>query len=911
LIALAVRMKSDESGALHWAESESAKSETQTRTIRYFGDYELLEEIAHGGMGVVYRARQVSLNRPVALKMILAGQLATPASVQRFHTEAEAAARLDHPNIVPIYEIGEYDGQHYFSMKLIEGGTLANRMADFGLQDADWRGAADASPTVPLSHPSVPLSHPMGEGLGVRVLRENSSIPIAQSTPEPAEEGRARHSVRAGLWQMRKRRARSDAPYLEVHEQRGESRGEGGPSLSKSEIRSRQSKIASLMATVARAVHYAHQRGLLHRDLKPTNILIDDRGQAHVSDFGLAKLIESDAGLSKTGAVLGTPSYMSPDQAAGRIKELTTAADVYSLGAILYELLSGQPPFRAETALETLRQVCERQPARPRALNPQVDRDLETICLKCLSKDPQKRYGSAEMLAQDLDHWRNGEPILARPVSTPEKVWRWCLRRPVVAGLSVAVLIALVAGLVVSDWFYLREKAAHQQAVAAEKEAVDAEKEAQAIVQFLTEDLLFQATPEQNSREKQITLEQALTDATRRLDQNAEIRQQPKVEATLRLAIGRTYHQLWLSTEADRNLRRAFELRHRELGPTNSLTLDAEFWLGTFLEDLAHEYEGAGTLLREVWQGRQQLLGPEHADTLQALQGYQITLYQTAHFKEAEQIARYLLPIRERTLGSNDAATIDALLNLEGCVAQQGDHTQAEALCRELLRRCDPNGSNKFARFVAVKDLASHRTMQGDPAGADRLMSDAVPQAAREFGADSLLTLHLQRVLARAFADEGCFVEAEALARATLEARLRQKSDPQGDGRTMLILGRALAQQGKLDQAEALLQTALPLLREHIHTKDAGAVLAANWLGAIQASRKAYREAENLMLPDSDRLFDAAAQLSPTEVRLAVGNIIALYDAWEKPGQAAFWRRKLQTFAPSANQSALNGSRPR
>jgi len=524
-----------------------------------------------------------------------------------------------------------------------------------------------------------------------------------------------------------------------------------------------------------------------------------------------------------------------------------------------------------------------------------VDRDLETICLKCLSKDPQKRYGSAELLAQDLDRWRKGEPILARPVGAAEKAWRWCRRRPVVAGLLLAVLIALVAGLVVSNWFYLREKAAHEQTLAAEKEAMK-------IAQFLTEDLLFQATPEQNSREKQITLEQALASATRRLEQNAEIRQQPRVEATLRLAFGRTYHLLWLRAEADRNLRQAFDLRRRELGPTNSLTLDAEFHLADFLQNLAHEYEEAGTLLREVWQGRQQLLGRENPETLVALEEYEITLYQTAHFKEAEQIARYLLPIRERTLGPYHAATIGSLQNLAACVGLQGDHAQAEALCREELRRCDRTGSNKKDRFVAVKELASHRIMQGDPAEADRLMSEAIPRAAREFGPGNLLTLHLQRVVARAFADEGCFVEAEALAWATLEARLRQSSDLEGNGRTMLILGRALAQQGRLDEAEPLLQTALPLLRENIHTKDAGAALAANWLGAIPVSRKAYRDAEKLMLPDAEQLFSPAAQLSPTEIRLAVGNIIALYEAWGKPEQVATWRRKLETFVPSVNQ---------
>jgi len=779
---------------------KAAASAPPPLKVRYFGDYELLEEIARGGMGVVYRARQVSLNRPVALKMITAGQLATAASVQRFHTEAEAAARLDHPHIVPIYEIGEYEGQHYFSMKLMEGGTL------------------------------------------------------------------------------------------------------GGERLKAIGQRLKSAAIARLVATVARAVQYAHQRGILHRDLKPTNILLDQQGEPHVADFGLAKLAEDGSSLTMSAAILGTPAYMAPEQAAGGAKQLTTAADIYSLGAVLYELLTGQPPFRAETAVETLRQVCEQEPAPPRGLNPELDRDLETICLKCLSKDPLKRYGSAELLAQDLDHWRNGEPILARPVGAPEKVWRWCRRRPVVAGLLLAVLTALVAGLVVSNWFYLHEKAARQ-------EAVTAGKEAQAIVQFLTEDVLFQATPEQNSREKQITLEQALSAATRRLDQDAEIHRQPKVEATLRIAIGRTYQLLGDLSKAERNLRWAFDWRRRELGPTNLVTLEAEFYLADLLQNLAHDYVGAGTLLREVWLARQQFLGPENRDTLVALEEYEITLYQTAHVEEAEQIARYILSIRERTPEPDDPKTIAALQNLGACVGLRGDHAQAEALCREVIKRCDRSGANKKERFIQVKELASHRIMQGDPGEADRLMTSEVLSAAREFGRTHPYTLHLQRVLARAFADEGCFVEAEALARATLEARLRQSSDPEGNGRTMLILGRALAQQGKLDEAEPLLQTAVPLLREHIHTKDAGAALAANWLGAIQVSRKAYREAEHLMLPDAEQLFSPAAQLSPTEVRLAVGNIIALYEAWRRPEQAATWRRKLETVAPSAIQSELNGSR--
>lgn len=357
-------------------EAALAAAQNAGPTATAFGDYDLLEPIAKGGMGIVYKARQRKLNRIVAIKMILAGQFADQSDIERFYSEAEAAAALSHPNIVAIHEIGEVGGQHFFSMDYIDGQSLAD------------------------------------------MVRENP---------------------------LRPRRA------------------------------------AEFVKTIAETIQFAHDNGVIHRDLKPANILLDRRQRPLVTDFGLAKQVSSQSQRTMAGSIVGTPSYMSPEQAAGHTDQIGPLSDLYSLGAILYELLTGRPPFRAASPFETVRQVLDSEPVSPRVLNESVPRDLETICLKCLQKDRKTRYGSAQELADELDRYLRGEPIQARPISGPERFWRLCRRYPVTSSAIAAAVAFFIALPIVLAVAYFRISAALERESIARvesdrsfREAVDA-----------------------------------------------------------------------------------------------------------------------------------------------------------------------------------------------------------------------------------------------------------------------------------------------------------------------------------------------------------------------------------------------------------------------------------------------------
>ncbi len=336
-------------------------------TGQNFGAYELQALIGRS-MALVYRAAHTQSGRIVALKMVPPQQLHDDSVRERFKTEVRATAALDHPNILPIYEVGERDGLPYFSMKLAEGGALSERSTGY----------------------------------------------------------------------------------------RGKFR-----------------EIAALVAKVARALNHAHQRGILHRDVKPGNILLDRADEPFLVDFGIAKSLAADVDLTRTLSVLGTPAYLSPEQAAGKTKELTTATDIYGLGAVLYELLTGHPPFEGASAVEILHEIERKSPERPTVRDASIPRDLEIICWKCLAKEPRDRYSTADALAEDLERWKDGRTIIARPATRPERVWRWARRNPALASLSAALLVLLIAAAVVSSLAALRFNKQRKRAESAEHGATE------------------------------------------------------------------------------------------------------------------------------------------------------------------------------------------------------------------------------------------------------------------------------------------------------------------------------------------------------------------------------------------------------------------------------------------------------
>jgi serine/threonine-protein kinase len=589
---------------------------------RIIAGYEILGELGRGGMGVVHKARQIALGRLVALKLIRSAEFATADELSRFQNEAEAVARLDHPHIVPIYEVGQHRGLRFFSMKLITGVSLDKKLAAF---------AAD----------------------------------LAAS--------------------------------------------------------------ARLVAIVAEAVHHAHQRGILHRDLKPANILLDEEGKPHVTDFGLARRIENDSELTQSGMPMGTPSYMSPEQARGERGALTTATDVYGLGSILYALLTGQAPFAGSSLAETLDMV-RGQPARPPSrLNGRVPRDLEIICLKCLEKDPDRRYASASALAQDLHRWLGGEPIQAHPVGPATRSWMWCRRHPLPAALAGLLVLAVLTGLagVTSKW----------------REAAHANLITQKVNTLFIVKLLAQASPRFNPRGASLTIGELLDNTAAQL--GGEFDGEPEVEAAIRETLGSTYHAMARYEQARPQLEAAIRLNSQLHGPRSRATL-RDVNLLTELLDEAGQYAEAEPLMRRHLDDCISSLGRDDPTTLDARYRLGVLLRHSHKLDEAGRLLRDNLQGRRRVLGSQHPDTLRSVNQLGLLLQEQGNLAEAEALALEYEHGVQCLWGTKHPdNVVAITNRGQLRLYQGQFAEAALLYQRAADEASRIFGAD-----HPQTVVA-------------------------------------------------------------------------------------------------------------------------------------------------------------------
>jgi eukaryotic-like serine/threonine-protein kinase len=754
-------------------------------TVRYFGDYELLGELAHGGMGIVYYARQVSLNRAVALKIIRSGHFAADAEVERFHTEAQAAASLDHPNIVPLHEIGQHEGHHFFSMKLIEGGNLA-----------EWTTTRNAPP---------------------------------DATPSARSESRNQ----------------------------------------KSEIQT----AVRLLATVADAVHHAHQRGILHRDLKPTNILLDSEGRPHLTDFGLAKLLWRERSTTVTDAILGTPTYMAPEQAGGDAKHITTAADIYSLGAILYELLTGQPPFTGAEPLEILDKVRTQEPPRPRALNPRVDHDLETICLKCLDKEPTRRYATAKALDEDLKRWLTGEPILARPTTTVERARKWAKRNPAVASLVVLAHILFIAGIVGVLWQWRRaeinaEQAAEQarRAEAGARSARENAARSAQFAQFLQE--MLEGVGPSAALGRDTTMLREVLDRTAEQIGTAG----PEVELEMRRTLGGVYHDLGEFEAAEAMFRRA-KMLHQNLYPglpafadsldnlADSLRSQAQLVASETLhyrpgtartpsaQKIQEKLAEAEDLYQQALAVRLKLWGGEHPDVADSLKNLAAIAYYQRRLPEAEALGHQALAMARRFLPETHPSVLTKLTNLAMILGDAGKLEEAEALYlqalavdRQRLREPHPT----LVTVLANLGLVVKR--QGRFAGAESFYTEALDMERQLARSDHPSLAQLLNELADVLQKQGRFAEAEPLARESLEVRLRLFGDEHVEVAAALDnLGLVLSAQGNFDDAEPLHQQALAMRQELLGSEHPHVVRSLNSLSILRERQGRLTDSEALL----------------------------------------------------------------
>jgi serine/threonine protein kinase len=786
------------------------------------GNYQILEEIGRGGMGVIYRARQRHSRRIVALKRVLSYHADSHETLARFRREAEAAASLDHPNILPIYEVSEgEDGLPFFSMKFAAGGSLLD--------------AASA-------------------------------------------------------------------------------------------LRNDPRRSTALMEKVAHAVHYAHGQGILHRDLKPGNVLLDGRGEPLVSDFGLAKWLDTTSDVTRTLTIFGTPGYIAPEQARGPAAKLTSAADVYSLGAILFDLFTGRPPFLGEHALAVIQQAAEKPAPKLRSFAPALDRDLQTICARCLEREPQARYHSAGDLAEDLERWLQGRPTVTRSVLPSTRVWRWSRRNPALVGTAAACL--LLGGAAI--WMLRSELTRAPQmsgrgknvAVPA-KDTAETSKLRQALIEYPESQIELEKSHNKQAQSQVSIQERLYSGLAMRvgLDAKLLIDKLPKFADTVKrdpdapvngracaAYLGKDYteaERLFLKTadeaqksgssgttsvlqalqlaassackadefarakehlreaekltdrqrdprewadvqcsianallvageadEAEKRLRDVIEVRSSLFGPEHRKTLNARFLLGIALL-LQGKNEQTQAEFRELLKLNEKLLGHEHPETLFSGRDLAVALGETGDRAGALAEERRVWKVREKVLGREHPETIRSWIGVTASLSNAGQYSEAIAQNRELVKIEEKVfGPEDNQTTLTLLNLGQDLGDAGEYAEGEAMLRRVLKIVERTLGLDAFRTSECRDALARTLAVQGKNLEAESEARENVKINDEIRG-AERTGWTRDLLGEILDKQGKHEEAEPQFRQALrsnekSLGRENIETLSNRADLARN-----------------------------------------------------------------------------------
>ena len=741
-----------------------------------FGDYEIIQEIARGGMGVVYKARQVSLKRTVALKKILSGQLAGEEDLKRFQVEAEASAQLDHVGIVPVYDFGQVDGQYFFSMGFVEGDDLAERI---------------------------------------------------RQRPLEAEAA------------------------------------------------------AEMMIKIAQAVGYANAQGVIHRDLKPSNVLLDAQNEPKVTDFGVAKQQGNDSEMTAQGQILGTPSYMPPEQAAGQGDTVDQRSDVYSLGAILYALLTGRPPFQAATAMETMIQVLDQDPVPISQLNSTIPRDLETICLKCLQKEPAKRYASAEALAEDLQRYLDDEPIVARPPTRAEQLRRWVRKnRATAIGTGLVAATLIVATLISISYAFeasrqrdvasaqrdaaelAKEEADNQREIAEAKTEEVAKKadEMRVMVDFQAEQLSGIDVSAMGASLKAKMLEElqlepsaaASADFTgaslQLLDEHIfgpalvaidrRFAEQPLVQAELLQTMATTLRDLGLLERAMAPQRRALETRIAELGRDDPTTLNSISNMGMLFLNQG-KYDEALPYFSEALEARRRALGDEHPSTLMSINNMGVLLNKERKYDEALPYYTEALETYRRTLGDDHPSTLNSNNNMGSLLSIQKKYDEALPYYTEALEaRRRTLGDDHPRTLTSINNMGFLLWRQGKYDEALPYYTEALEVSRRILGDDHPNTLVSINHMGGLLKSQGKYDEALPYMAEALEGSRRTLGDEHPSTLISIInMGTLLRSQGKYDEALPYFSEALETYRRTLGDEHPDTLWSINNMGALLASQ--------------------------------------------------------------------------